>query len=518
MANVSLFKSHTERTAELSMTINKAGGKAYKYTAEEIVAQLSVTGTLSDTFYSKAEEQFNALMDALKEVDPEYIAKTAVYARHNGKMKDTPALLVAYLSVVDNDLFARVFHKVIDSGRMLRTFVQIMRSGQVGRKSLGTRPKRMVREWLEDAGIRQLMETATGNNPSLADIVKMVHPKPMDETRKAFYGWLIDKPYDMIHLPEEIRSFELWKKDQTLPLPNVPFRWLTSFELTTDQWTTISSRMGWQALRQNLNTLSRNGVFTSSESCDRIIKKLTNPESVAKAKVLPYQLMVAMLNVDGGVPLKVQAALEEVLEDSIANVPKMTGTVVVCPDVSGSMRSAITGVRKGATSKVRCIDVAGLMTASLCRYNPDAILLPFAEGVVNLELSRNDTVMTNAKKLASIGGGGTNISAPLALLNHHNVHVDVVVFVSDNESWMDTRIRTWGVMTEAMCQWDIIKKRCPNAKLICIDIQPYTTTQTKTRSDILNIGGFSDDVYDQMAKFISGEQVNWVSAINDIKL
>ena len=322
----------------------------------------------------------------------------------------------------------------------------------------------------------------------------------------------------MIHLPEEIRSFELWKKDQTLPLPNVPFRWLTSFELTTDQWTTISSRMGWQALRQNLNTLSRNGVFTSSESCDRIIKKLTNPESVAKAKVLPYQLMVAMLNVDGGVPLKVQAALEEVLEDSIANVPKMTGTVVVCPDVSGSMRSAITGVRKGATSKVRCIDGAGLMTASLCRYNPDAILLPFAEGVVNLELSRNDTVMTNAKKLASIGGGGTNISAPLALLNHHNVHVDVVVFVSDNESWMDTRIRTWGVMTEAMCQWDIIKKRCPNAKLICIDIQPYTTTQTKTRSDILNIGGFSDDVYDQMAKFISGEQVNWVSAINDIKL
>ena len=45
--------------------------------------------------------------------------------------------------------------------------------------------------------------------------------------------------------------------------------------------------------------------------------------------------------------------------------------------------------------------------------------------------------MTNAAKLASIGGGGTNCSAPLAQLNAERAKVDLVVFVSDNESWVD---------------------------------------------------------------------------------
>ena len=40
--------------------------------------------------------------------------------------------------------------RVIDNGKMLRTFIQIVRSGAVGRKSLGTRPKRLVQRWLVD--------------------------------------------------------------------------------------------------------------------------------------------------------------------------------------------------------------------------------------------------------------------------------------------------------------------------------------------------------------------------------
>ena len=53
------------------------------------------------------------------------------------------------LSVRSPGLMAEVFDRVIDSPKMLRNFVQIMRSGVVGRKSLGTLPKRLVRRWLE---------------------------------------------------------------------------------------------------------------------------------------------------------------------------------------------------------------------------------------------------------------------------------------------------------------------------------------------------------------------------------
>jgi len=65
---------------------------------------------------------------------------------------------------------------LIDNAKMLRNFVQIMRSGAVGRKSLGSAPKRLVREWLDARDPAALFKANVGRDPSLTDIVKMVHP------------------------------------------------------------------------------------------------------------------------------------------------------------------------------------------------------------------------------------------------------------------------------------------------------------------------------------------------------
>ena len=88
------------------------------------------------------------------------------------------------------------------------------------------------------------------------------------------------------------------------------------------------------------------------------------------------------------------------METAIANVPEIDGQVVVCPDVSGSMSSPVTGYRKGATSAVRCIDVAALVAAAFMRANRNTRVLPFEQGVVNMRLNPRDSVMTNAAKLA----------------------------------------------------------------------------------------------------------------------
>src|SRR5947207_7524728 len=125
------------------------------------------------------------------------------------------------------------------------------------------------------------------------------------------------------------------------------------------------------------------------------------------------------------------------MESAIANVPSIEGRVVVCPDVSGSMHSPVTGHRRGSTTSVRCVDVAALVAASVLRKNQSATVLPFEHGVVPLDLNSRDSVMTNAGKLASIGGGGTNCSAPVRLLNRKKAKADLVIFISDNESWVD---------------------------------------------------------------------------------
>lgn len=510
MANQSLFASLTARFLPRATTVNQAGGAAYAYGPEAKLAQLAATGTLADGFYAGADAQLADVLAAAQAVDPLFVAQAAVYARTSGAMKDMPALLAAYLTVADPDLAVPVFRRVIDNGRMLRTFVQIMRSGQIGRTSLGTRPKRLVKEWLEQATIPSLMRAATGTRPSLADVVKMVHPAPADATRRAFYGWLIGKPYDVAALPAEIAAFEAWKRSPEGALPPVPFEWLTAFPLSPEQWAELASRMGWQALRMNLNTLARKGAFTVAGVPEAVAARLADPAAIVGARPMPYQVMTALGQVGDGVPLAVQAALESALEVSLSQVPALDGKVVVCPDVSGSMGSPATGTRQGATSTVRCIDVAALVAAAVLRRNRQARVIPFEETVVRLKLDPHDRLAVNAAKLAGIGGGGTNVSAPLALLNRERARVDVVVIVSDNQSWVYPARHG---ATATMEEWNRLKARNPGAKLICIDIQPYGTTQAVDRADIMNVGGFTDAVFDAMARFARGEARDWVEIV-----
>lgn len=517
MANKNLFTSFVGRLRPKTDTVNEAGGKAYAFSPEHALAQYAATGCLNRTFYATAEAQLEAVLALATKVDPAFLARTAVYARKRGHMKDMPALLLAVLSMRDPRLFAKVFEHVIDDARMLRTFVQIVRSGAVGRKSLGTRPKKQIIAWLESRSEEALFRASVGNDPSLADVVKMVHPKPKDERRRALYGYLVGKPHDASALPALIQAFERYKRERTGEPPDVPFQMLTSLGLGKAEWRAIAKSANWQTTRMNLNTFARHGVFEDEAVAGLVAARISNPRLVEKARVFPYQLMVAYHAADARVPDRVKNALQDAMEHAIANVPTIDGHVWVCPDVSGSMHSPVTGWRKGATTAVRCVDVAALFAAAMVRRNPRAKVLPFEQAVVPIELNPRDSVMTNAAKLAQVGGGGTNVSAPLAQIATARAKADLVVIVSDNESWIDA---SRGRATQTMVQWERVKRNNPKAKLVCIDIAPYRHTQAPDRDDILNVGGFADAVFDVVAAFARGEGTaqHWVDVIRAVEI
>ena len=499
MANTTLFQSIKNRFTKTD-TYNEAGGIAYTLTPKQQLAQLAATGCLNNTYYADAQSQLDQVLKLAESLDAEFIAKTAVYARQKGFMKDMPALLLAVLAQKDVNMLARVFDQVVDNGKMLRNFAQIIRSGAVGRKSFGNRPKKLMQTWLLTATEKQLLNAAIGNAPSLADVVKMVHPKPREAWRAAWFAWLIGKPYDREALPPITRAFEDYKQSREGELPNVPFQMLTALDLNSGDWAEIARNGSWQQVRQNLNTFLRHEVFAKSKNIKMVAEKLRDETTIARARVLPYQLLTAYQATSNQMPSEIREALQDAMETAVQNVPAIQGKVVVCPDVSGSMHSSVTGYRGSATSKTRCIDIAALVSATMLRTNPQARVIPFEQITVNVQLNPRDSIMTNAEKLANIGGGGTACSAPLAMLNREKADVDLVVIVSDNESWADDS-QGWGATTSLMKEWDILKRRCPEAKLVCLDIQPYTKAQARNRHDILNIGGFSDQVFTLIGSF-----------------
>lgn len=519
MANKSLFsnkgnsKKHSVKVVRKADCINNANGVAYKLSDKAALAQYAMTGTFQGTFYATGKSQLDQVLEMSRKVDTEFLAKLAVYSRQQGLMKDMPAVLAAIVAGRDSTLLEKIFPRVVDNPKMARNFVQVIRSGVTGRKSLGTRPKKLMQAYLSGLNDVQLFKANIGNDPSLADMIKLVHPKPTTKTRNALYAYLLGKEHSVEVLPQLVRDFEVFKKELGAEMPNVPFQMLTALPLSKDHWKTIARNATWNQIRQNLNTFARHGVFEDAKIVSALAEKLADPDQVKRAKVFPYQLFTSYLNVDSSVPKKLSIALQKAADQSLENIPEIDGQVYILIDVSGSMSWSVTGNRGSATSKMQCVDVAALIASSILRKNPEAVVLPFDTSVHKANLNPMDSVMTNANILRRFGGGGTNCSLPLALLNQQKAKGDLVIYISDNESWVTSSYYRRGTGVEN--EWSSFKKRNRGAKLINIDLTPNSTSQVSEKPDVLNIGGFSDNVFNVISSFVENgnDEKMWVNLI-----
>jgi 60 kDa SS-A/Ro ribonucleoprotein len=288
---------------------------------------------------------------------------------------------------------------------------------------------------------------------------------------------------------------------------------LSNITLSVEQWKDIGRNMPWNTLRMNLNTLNRHGVFADAAYVEEIAQKLRDESLIKKVKVFPYQLLTAYQNTQD-IPVELSLALQDAMEVATQNVPVFGKNVAVCIDLSQSMHSPITGNRAVAT-KTSCVDVAALFASCIVRQNPSARLVAWASTSQKVQLNPRDSVMTNSQKMAGINvGGGTNAVLGLQSLNQNNWKGDVVIYVSDNQSWMHG---LWGSQSMA-AEWNLFKKNNPKAKLVCIDITSYGTTQVPDNKDVLNIGGFSDNVWPVIENFVNHSGSNFVSTVEQVKL
>jgi 60 kDa SS-A/Ro ribonucleoprotein len=542
MANRTLFAT-PKINPPVADTTNKSGGRAYKMTDQHALAQLIVTSCFNDTYYASATEQLETVKKLADSCETEFVAKAAVYAFETAKMRDTAIFLLAKLTTRGDEglrLFAKAFPRIVVNVGMLRNFVQVIRSGQVGRKSFGTVPQRVIREWLASKSPAWLFTGSIGTEPTFADVIKMIRPKPESAEKKAFYAYMIDRPHDINLLPENVANFELFKVAKatgvSYPVPDVPFQMLSSLKLTSEDWTAIAKNMPWKALQKNLATLGRHGVYDDRKMVTLVADRIRDPEAVRRANVFPYQLMTAYKYTES-VPSEVRNALQEAMEVATENVPAFSKDVAFFLDVSASMRDIpITGNRVGSSTKTLCVEVAALMAATVLRRNRNAMFLPFDLQVfTNHSINPFDSVVTNAQKMSKLGGGGTDCAGPLRVLNGlvgKQNKPELVIIASDNESWhlnggswhnhyWRSHGRQMGITTQptsVAAEWAKYKKSVPTAKLVCIDLVPDTTTQIKDGQDILNIGGFSDAIWPVIEKFSRGIKTTFAGEINDVTL
>lgn len=497
-------------------TMNNAGGKAYSMSAEHSLAQYAVTSTFNGTYYISAKEDLDKVIELARQVEPLFLAQVAIYARRHGHMKDTPAVLLAVLATLDSKLFRIAFPQVVNNGRMLRNFVQVMRSGVVGRKSLGSAPRKMVRQWLDNVDDDYLFRQTVGNSPSMADIIKMVHPKPQGATREMLYSYIIGGKYKLKKLPKLVRSFEKFKtaSKEERKMPSVPFQMLSSYDLGALEWRALALEGSWQFVRMNLNNFAKFGLFKDDEFTQAIAAKLSDAELVKRSKNFPFQLYQAYRSASPEVPQAVRIALQQALEASVASVPVLRSSVSVGLDVSGSMGQGVTGGY--SRNPVTCSEAGGLLAGSIAKTNAaQTSLYLFDTECREATYNPLDSLISITEGITRLGGG-TDCSTFLSLLNKQQKQDEVVILVSDNESWHAQRgeRRHYNEGTAFLTEWKKYKRRVPNALLVCIDIVPGTTAQA-VGPDVLLVGGFSDSVFNVISRFVEarGDHTFWAEHI-----
>jgi 60 kDa SS-A/Ro ribonucleoprotein len=139
-------------------------------------------------------------------------------------------------------------------------------------------------------------------------------------------------------------QFEQFKAGAASDVPDLPFMLLSALPLSQKDWVSIAKNASWQTTRMNLNTFARHGVFEAPGLASLIAARLRDAGEIERSRVFPYQLLRAYRNCDAVVPEEARNALQDAMELAIAKVALVAGQVVVCPDVSGSMRSPVTAV------------------------------------------------------------------------------------------------------------------------------------------------------------------------------
>ncbi len=174
---------------------NPEGFPSFARSREETYLQVLLTNTLGGTFYAsehKLLDESLRLHAEMAQADAPFMARAIVYARREGLMRLQPIVGLAYLAKADRTLFRRVSRQVILTPGDLADFVEIVRGGVVP-GGMGRAVKSVVNGWLNGLSeYHAIKYGAGGQGYSLRDILRVSHPKPIDDARDSIFLWLTD--------------------------------------------------------------------------------------------------------------------------------------------------------------------------------------------------------------------------------------------------------------------------------------------------------------------------------------
>jgi hypothetical protein len=472
MSRFNIF-SRKRKSTGTEMTINRAGGEAYRTSAEYRLASLLMTNFVTDQYYRTTSKSLKELQALINEVDPGFSARAAVYARHEFGMRTITHVAAAMLSKrLSGYAEARAFYdRIVSRPDDMLEITAALRAID-GAKLTNGMKKGFAAAFDRFDGYQLAKYRAADKAVKLVDMVNMVHPVPTQRNAEALQ-MLVDGT---------LVNTQTWEAKLSA----------AGMEATSDEdkasrktaaWSELvkEGKLGYFALLRNL----RNLLEQAPDLVPLICEQLTDEVRLRKSKVLPFRLLTAYKQIKDITPEArlVRSALETAADLACANMPTLENTLVVV-DNSGSMANPVAG-----SQHVLCNETGALFGFALAkRSNADLMEFGTSARMIRYNLRQSALDFARTFEQQNKVGHGTDFKAIFMGLKRS--YSRIVIF-SDMQGWV-------GHYSPKKEFAEYRKRTGADPFLYMVDLQGYGTLQFPKRK-VATLAGFSEKMFETMA-------------------
>lgn len=466
---------------------NRAGGESYKQSPELELVSLLLTSFVKDKFYEKADDQIDRLLNVADSIkDKKFLAQAGIYARTEFGMRSITHILAAYLM---NSVKGVEWMKRGLAAIMFRPDDMLETLAFYGERFGGAVPncfKKAVDLSLRKFDAYQLAKyRGDGKSVKMVDLFNLCHPKAINAEMRQVYKDLMEGKLKNTQT-WEAKISESGKEDNKEEAKKQAWRDMV-----------LEGKMGYFALLRNLrNILDELGddLLVMNVVKDQLI----NEKAIKKSLVLPFRFITAIQaighNSSAG---KIMGAIDEAIEISLNNVPKLSGKTLVALDMSGSMSGMP-------------MAIGSLFASALFKSNPDNVeILTFDDRSEYRSFSYKSSLSDIADGLSKTRGG-TDFGQ---IFSGANKAYDRIIVLSDMQGWLEGG--SWGRNTMVSSYNNYKKSYNCDPILYSFDLQGHGDMKFP-ENKVYCIAGWSEKVFD-IIKLLEEDRNALVNRIKEVK-
>lgn len=545
-----------EKKPEVQMEKNFMDEDAYVLSDKEALISMVMTTFLADSYYVSENELLSKIQGLVEKCGCEFAAKLALYARTKGNLRSVSHLLAALVCKdSSHPAWLKSFYEHIvirpdDMAEILACYGKLNGHGFNGNKlrKIPNAMKNGFRSVLSNLSPYQIDKyKMNGKALSLVDIVNLVHPIPSDKNKEAYrrlmHGESLDGTYDS----------KIFEKEMSATGQNAS----NDKELMLAKHDAIKSVLESGMPIMNLLRNLKNIMLYAPDLVDEAIKQLTNHDKIVNSKLLPFRFMSAydvvnalriedysnsndsaikfeseLPSIDDSTLIALKTKVSKALEDAMAiaceNVPELEGNCAILIDHSGSVRGDSYGSSTVSPwSNVKTAHIGNLFGSIVAFKQKDVYIGMFGDKLISPSIDRSMGLLAFNKKTYAEGancGGGTE-NGLYTFLKHvisEKKHIDNFIVFSDMEIG-DGGEGGWDYTSRIDRKFKDLfrefRKLNPDCLTVCCNICGQSGTSVfNPRLKILNVSGWSNNIFDVISMYKTGKLKSMVEDIENIAI